>query len=296
MYVLKSFLPILLLGLFIQSCQLADIRTPQLKEGEITVKDQQKADELLLSAWNAQGFDKIREVSTYEAIGYDHWKGVLGKIGLLWPDNNVKLAMRFSTGDFDGQVEILEGEHQGYKAGLQSWNFYQTNDEGEIEFPEKKNERLTFGLAAYHYFFEMADRLRQAPIRTYAGETSFNGNEYDLVLVTWESLAPQEKYDQYIAYINKETHLLDAVTYTVRENYLPGGRNLYSTMRYDDYRNVDGFMVPFLQTVQIKDPAASTDEYLHQFRIEEFSFDSFERKVLEPNPSLKKVGDEKPYL
>ena len=41
--------------------------------------------------------------------------------------------------------------------------------EGKTQF-RKPNKRIKFGLAAFQYFGEMIDRLRSAPIISYAGE------------------------------------------------------------------------------------------------------------------------------
>ncbi len=284
---------VLLSALFFSSCKIADIRTPLLLENGVTEDNAQKGKALLQQAWQAQGFDKIQAVSTYEITARDHWPGLLGKMGNLWPDNDQSMRLRYAKGTFDGQVMFLEGKGKDEIAGQQAWNYYVKLPGQDLIFQPEQDARISFGLAAFQYFFELADRLRNVPTLSYAGEKQLEGNTYDLVFATWNSVEPTEEYDQYLLYLNQENHLLEFATYTVRDNYLPGAANLYATIRFSDFREINGFKVPFHQEVYLNGPGERGD-YTHRLQVESFQFDSFDKQELYPRPEIGSAGDAKP--
>ena len=87
---------------------LADLRTPDIKNNTQSEEKIKHAQALLNDAIKKQGLDKINQFSTYEIIGSDNWKGSMGKMGNPWHWNKDEMAMRFTVGDFDGQVEVLQ--------------------------------------------------------------------------------------------------------------------------------------------------------------------------------------------
>ena len=281
------------LALLLQSCGLADLRTATLKKEGITVENEQKGRALLDAAWRAQGLDKLDQFHTYEVVGVDHWKGLLGSMGKVWPVNKTPLRLRYAVGTFDGQVEVLEGKHKGFRAGLQSWRYYEQEAGEDIQFLEKQDERITFGLAAYQYFFELASRLRNAPVVTYLGEASFNGKAYEQVFVSWEKPEPHDEHDQYVLYIDPNTKLIEYTSYTLRENYLPGPKKIYGSIHFGGLKEVQGIKIPFQQSVFLNAPKEKERKYIHQFTISEFKFDSFDSSVLYPEPGIEPIGDQK---
>ncbi|MEM7297313.1 MAG: hypothetical protein AAF391_03505, partial [Bacteroidota bacterium] len=97
---------------------LADLRTSDIKRNTQSSQEIRKAQDLLAAAIEKQGLDRITQFKTYEAIGTDHWQGAMGKMGNPWRWNNDQMALRFTVGDFDSQVEVLEGEQTGFVAGI----------------------------------------------------------------------------------------------------------------------------------------------------------------------------------
>lgn len=279
--------------LFLQSCSLADLRTEKLEETGPTPAEQQKGKELLEEAWKVHGQDKLSSFETYEVIAQDHWKGLLGSFGNVWPVNQTDMRLRFAVGSFDSQVKIIEGKKEGWMAGLQSWKYYEGKTEAAIEFKNKPDDRVKFGLSAYQYFFELADRLRKAPIITFAGEHTFKDNSYDIVFVSWETTEPHQGHDQYRLWINKNSKVIEYTEYTVRENYLPGAKHLYGSIHFTDYRDIDGVKIPFKQAVFLNAPSENDNKYVHQLSIQSFKFDAFEKEKLYLNPDLDPIGDAK---
>ena len=66
-------------------------------------------------------------------------------------------------------------EKNGEERGLQAWKYY-VKKRGTLFLNLKRKHRKTqFGLAAFHYFFELLDRLKKVDLIAYAGEKTFNG-------------------------------------------------------------------------------------------------------------------------
>jgi hypothetical protein len=277
-------------SLLLPSC-MADLRTKLVKKEGITNEGTIKGVAILDRAWKKQGFDKIENHQVYSFHGSDTWRGMFGRIGKVWPNKKSELNFKFQVGTFDGQVSFLDGKRKGELAGLQNWNYYEVANNGDIKF-KKENKRISFGLAAFQYFTEMVDRLRQAPIISYAGKKELRDKKYDLVFVTWHTDKPHKEADQYIAWINRETGIMDFVQYTIRENYLkaPGGKAVYGGVEFSDFRNIDGVLIAHEQTVYTFG-LKKKKKNLHQLIISDFEFDSFDSEELRLDKNIDRGGN-----
>ena len=88
---------------------------------------------------------------------------------------------------------------------------------------------------------------------------------------------------------------MEYASYTLRDNYLkmPGSASLYGTIGFSDFKSIDGFMVPFTQSIFAMGPKKENDKYLHQLVLESFSFDKFDKIELYPNDKIEAIGDSK---
>jgi hypothetical protein len=70
------------------------------------------------------------------------------------------------------------------------------------------------------------------------------------------------------------------------------------TMHYEDYREVQGIQVPFVQTVQPPELTRYplSENYFHRVELETASFDTVPREELLPDPALGDPGDRKPEI
>ncbi len=285
--------PLLLAVLFLQGC-MADIRTTLIKEEGIQATHTDRGQEILATAWEAHGYQHLRNHQTYSFEGEDIWQGTMGKMGKPWPEAESKMRFRYEVGSFDGQVTFLDGKRAGVTAGLQSWNYYEF-EEGQAAERLRMNKRVRFGLSAYQYFFEMLDRIRHAPIISWAGIEEHAGQTYDVVYATWEQVEPHMGNDQYTLYINQATQRLDYAVYTLRENYLkmPGGRAFYGSIRFENYQEIEGVLIPHTQTVFLNAPFKAGKRPVHQMTVTDFTFDSFDRTILHPFTDVVATGDSK---
>ncbi len=148
-------------------------------------------------------------------------------------------------------------------------------------------------MAAFHYFFEIGNRLSEAPFIRYAGVDSLNGEEVEKVFVSWGNEATKE-YDQYVVWIGKESGLIEALTFTTRDNFKPTPAFLYGAILFDDFRNIDGILIPFLQSAQLGEPNGDATDYVHQLKLENFKWDGFSAKEIRPFKNEKAIGNNKP--
>ena len=247
------------------------------------------------TAWKKQGMDKFMEHETYQVTAEDHWKGMLGRMGKLWPDNRSVIQQKIVVGTFDASVQFLDGKKEGLITGQQTWNYYEKENKTAEPVFMKKNKRKSFGMSACQYFFELSDRLLKAPIISYAGQKEFNGKQYDLVFATWEKAKQHKEHDQYILYINKATGLIEYCKFTLRDNYLktPGSGIVYSSIQFSDLKEIDGAMIPMTQYIYFLNPKKKTKKYLHRLQVQDFKFGAFDKSELYPNKDIKKIGNSK---
>lgn len=277
--------------LFANKIFLADLRTADIKDNTQTQEQILYAKSVLNNAVKKQGLDKAKNYKTYQVTATDHWNGFLGKVGNPWKFNADKMAVRFSVGDFDSQVEVLEGDQKGFTAGLQSWNYYEKQN-NSYQTDSKQDAGVSFVLSAFHYFFELGSRLADAPFIRYAGTDKLGDKEMEKVFVSWGNEATVD-YDQYVVWIGKESGLIEAVTFTTRDNFKPTPSFLYGSLQFDDFREVDGVLIPFLQTAQVKEPDADTSNYVHQLKVSDFKWDNFPVSDIRPLKNVKNSGDSK---
>lgn len=280
------------------SCKIADIS----KDATLEIEASQKiASQKLSEVISAQGFNIMASKNTFEFTATDNWPGLMGQMVKIWPDQKSTLKFKHNFNTFDGNALFLDGQKEGDLIGIQSWNYYEKSKGSEkiqsFLIDENKDKKpLAFAMVIYHYFLELPYRLNQAPIKRYYGQQTKNGQTYDLVFASWLSEAPSSDYDQYIVWINTKTKLVDYCIYTLRDNTNLITRKKYGSIAYEDYRNIDGFMVPFNMPVMLDDGVIkneTTTNYFHQFTIHDFAFSGFDEEELYPISGIEKQIDTK---
>lgn len=270
---------ILLLAVIYLAIPTADLRNDVIKRSGITEQAAVKGKQLLLTAAQVHGIEKATRYTTAEFTFADEWTGLMGKFMNPWPENNKSMRMQTLLGTFTSRVEFLEGKGAGEIWGIQAWAAYkQENKNTEVVFEE--DGTIQFFLPTQHFFSELPFRVLQAEIISYMGDGSLDGKEYYLVLATWGTPEPNSEYDQYVIWINKETSLIEKMSYTVRDMF----SFMEATIHFSDFKNTQGVMVPFKHTTTMDRPEDvdydMTEEYLHQITFTDFRFDTFDEAEL----------------
>ena len=277
------------------SCKIADISKRTSLE---TVSSEKIATQKLDEVISTQGFAVMASKNTFEFTATDHWPGFMGKMLKIWPDQKSTLKFKHNFNTFDGNGLFLNGKKEGDLIGVQSWHYYEKekNSDQIKPYKTKDKKQLAFAMVIFHYFLELPYRLQQAPIKRYYGQQTKNGQTYDLIFASWISETPNPDHDQYIVWINNKTKLVDYCEYTLRDNKSPFTRNKYGSIAFEDYRNINGFMVPFNMPVMLNSgiiKKKTTKKYFHQITLDNFSFGGFSEAELYPIPGIEKQFDTK---
>ncbi len=249
------------------------------------------------------GLDALRRRTTMEVLGKDSWPGG----GPWWPEATQRFRTQALLGTFTSRAELLDGRGQGETWGIQAWACYKKKPaETALSFLTQPDRAIAFYLPTLQYFNELPFRLRRAPIVRDAGEARHRGRSYDRVFVTWDRAEPHAEHDQYVLWIDRETGLLSMVRYTLRDGvgFLPPAQSalfrsvMLGTMHYEDYREIQGVMVPYVQTVVLPPPELTRyplGEYaFHRIELDAARFDTVPREALLPDSARGDGGDRKP--
>ncbi len=281
------------LVLLVSSCKMADIQTDYMSASQ-NVDDDKKGRQLLEESVKAMGYDNLQNVSTYQVNALFDWKFPWKTMPLnsLPGAKGNSIQFRFRTNSFDGQVEYLEGRNKGEAYGLQSWQTYKIKND-EIELTNDK--RRSWGLSSYHYMLEGPYRLLNADIIRYAGTSTFEGKDYDLVFVSWHKAEPQKEYDQWLLYINKNTKFVDMSNLTIRDFFMPFPPNMAEgTVRYLNRKKTSsGIYFPESLVIQLLDPKKEK-KHVYRITLDNYQFDTFDVNDLSPIKGLPVYDDEKP--
>jgi len=241
------------------ACKAVDIRPSKM---EITSNNATKGRALLLQAEQAANTKSLLGVPAYEVVMNDQFFGMIGRSGNPWGGNKNVLRFQFKPNANQSKCIFLEGRKEG-----QTWYYNKGRcayKKGDKPAKEGKEKDITFWLPTYHYFMELPAMIQQAELIYCAGDTVLNGTTHDKVFVTWKSLEANEEFDQYVLYVNQETKRIEAMQYTIREQFkFLKGWNFWS-----NFRNINGSWVPFTQTVSI---SGDQEKVLHRIEVKEFN-------------------------
>lgn len=292
-----QLLPIIASVLFFNSCKLADVRTDymHIQEQKSIKTNRDKGRQLLQASIVAMGYDKLSSVESYETIAQFNWKFPWSAMPLnsLPGAKGNDIKFKFNTNSFDGQVEYLAGRKKGDIHGLQSWQTYTYDPDGQTKLTNDK--RRSWGLASYHYMLEGPYRLTKADVITYAGSKEFEGEQYDIVFVSWETHDPHKEHDQWLLYINKKTKFVDLANITIRDFFMPFPPNMAEgTIRYlDRVKTSKGIHLPSNMVIQLISPKKEK-KHVYRITFRDYKFNSFPKEELQPLKELQDYGDSKP--
>jgi len=279
----------------------ADLRTPQVVAAADDPVQAARGRLFLRGAAERQGLAAWRAHRTQNLVAVDRWQ----RQGPWWPAPEQRFRSERLLGTFTSRVELLDGPGRGEIWGIQSWAPYKIPAAGG-EPLWADDPAIRFYLPTLQYFDELPFRLLEAPLAIAAGSGEYRGRAHDRVFVTWGGSEPHAEHDQYDVWIDRDSGLISAVRYTVRDavgfsgpvmrplvRFLGAG-----TIHFEDYREVAGVLVPFVQTVTLappeKTPENLAESFFHRLELESAAFDVVDPAVLLPDPARPEPGDVKP--
>lgn len=275
------------------SCKRIDIRTSYALAHN-SKEDAIKGKRLLQATYKKMGYDKLESVDAYEVNSVFKWKTfwAMMPMNALPGNKGNEINFKFKPKTFDGSVTFLEGRKEGKTYGIQSWQTYLKKPGESVK--EVNSKRYNWGLATYHYLTESPMRLLGADIIRYAGETNFNGQDYDLVYVTWGKDEPHKEHDQWLIYINKSTEMIDLTEVTINDFFVPVPNGMKgATIQSERKMTSNGSYLPSFSTIQLGKPKRKS-KYVYTFSMTDYKFDSFTADELYPLRDVEFIGDARP--
>lgn len=190
-----------------------DIRTASLLDG-VEAADYKKGRALIAEMETAYGGKeqwKAYKEGTF--IQLADWYG--RKAISHWDTLPQRFVLHCELGTNNSELKLLNGPNTGIRWGIENGESYSIhpNQEKKAEEYNRYSDKLLFK----SYWFQFPFRIGEAEFISYAGEAIIEGQAYDLVFATWGSEEANTTYDQFILYLNKETHLIDWLYFTVRD-------------------------------------------------------------------------------
>lgn len=249
--------------------KLSDLRP----EGYTYPNNITKAKKLLEAMGKAHQIEKWNDIDTYNVIFEDEFYGFLGKRTHAFQEQKITFSLNYIPKTFDGQLKILSGKDKDKTWGMQSWKTYDLDKEGNVKVKENKNTK--FYIPTYQYFIEFPSRIQEATSIDYLGAKMINGVKSEGIIASWNTVAPQNDFDQYVIWIDSESKRIIQIGYTVRDKY----RFVTGEAYYKDYKDYNGIILP--TTI----PVASNllkEGYLHKMSIKSFTPNLVSSKSLTP--------------
>ncbi len=241
----------------------SDLRPDRIRSG-ISDEDFAKGKELLQEMQTAYG--GLDDWLSYKTGSYSQiadWYD--DKLGMAnWDELPQQFEMTSTLGTDDSEFTLLNGPNKGQTWGVEDWKSYQLKS-GQKEFVH--NEKYHHKLIYKNYWFQFPFRISEAPIIAYAGESTVNGEAYDLLYATWKTETPNREFDQYVMYLDKETRLVEWLNFTVRQKL----KFIKITAQFTDFKTINGVVAPFSQYITMGNPE-SDGQKMHENRYQWVQF------------------------
>ena len=249
--------------------KLSDLRT----EGYSYPNNTDKARQLLADMGQAHRIDLWDNLETYRVTFGDEFYGFMGKQAHPFKEQNMEFELTYIPKTFTGQMVTLNGKEKDKIRGIQSWQTYEKDADGNITV--KKDKDYTFWIPTYQYFIELPNRIQEATTVDYLGRKVINGIESEGVIASWNTVSPQKEIDQYIIWIDAASKRIVKVDYTVRDAYkfVTGGAY------YKDYKEYNGLLLPTNMPVESN---LLKEGFLHRMSIKDFTPNPVEAASLMP--------------
>lgn len=249
---------------------LADIRPDVIDPARAQPDREAKGRALMEASLEAHGGRagfEAHEVLSFHLV--DEWPSPWGWMS-PWPEASAEADVALRRHSFDSALTFTAGSQAGARWGIEDWHPWEQPAGGERQASD--NPDLRFMLPTLHYFVEMPLRLTEAEIIRYVGQQEVNGQTYEVVYLTWGSVEANPQYDQYLAFLDPETHQLAKIQYTVREIM----RMASGTAHLQDVAPVGQVRLPQRITVTAAPGDDLSAGFMHEMRFTERAVDAVE--------------------
>lgn len=189
----------------------------------------------------------IQEADWYGRLKISHWDA-----------SPQFFKMTAHLGSNNCEMTLLNGKNKGDEFQVKGDKYFikKSNRDDWILNEEKRfYEKMIYK----NYWFQFPFRIGEASIKKYFGQKKVAGIDYELIYATWGSEKANKDYDQFVLYLNAETHLIEYLHFTVRDKM----KSLGLTARFADFRKVEDFTFPHSQFITLGKPG-SKEKKMHE--------------------------------
>ena len=253
--VFRLAVPVLLVGIVLTSCSLADLRPDELRAGE--TGSQSEGRRLLELALRKRPW--IAGDRPLRLHVRDIWTSGLMRRFTPLNQNDEPLLFRFSRNASAPRMEMefRVGERKGDSLVLEGKDLFQV-DGGERTRRESTGDRIY--LESFRLYLTLPALLRGKENVVFAGTRTIGGKHYRRVFLTNGTASPRKEADQYLVFIN-DTDEIEWIAFTYRE--LLGSYS--GALHYTDVRRTPFGFVPYSIAVTDK---VGDEGFVHRFVLE----------------------------
>lgn len=235
-------MPLVVLGL--TACaSTADLRPPELVASPPSTTDETRGREVLNAMVDAHGgIERWKAFNFVHAKVSDAWfSKMIFALVVPFADNPEYVILSAYTQRLpDGRLEFPGGENAGHTWVIRGDEFI-TKAPGEAPVTERLADDAIRSLLSMNFLFlpGMPFYLHTADRVSSLGRETIDGRVYDKIFLSWGDYAPQTNIDQWVVWVDAETHLLSYVHLTARQ----AGMSQQFVLRAYDYVDAQGLQV-----------------------------------------------------
>jgi len=253
------FRALLLVGLLLSGCSLADLRPDSLRAPGALSGREEKAVRILEASLEARGgFQRFRDTAAWTLTGADTWNSRLIRWFTPVTERRQEFEAVFRSDPDEVRFRFLNGRRRGETVGLDAGGTYEEEAAGR-RYDERSSLRLYLG--PMRDYFRWPFTLRESPVLAHVGRKALNGRTYEVIFASG-SPHPSEAADQYRIYIDPEVGRVEIIEFTLRA-LSPAYQG---ALHYRSFRRVDGLELAFF--IGVSD-SAEEDAFVHFFELTE---------------------------
>lgn len=219
-----------------------------------------KAKDLMEQMGKAHAIEVWDSITGYQVTFSEEFYGVLGKMNDPFENSTSELFLNYVAGSPIGMLSFKSGKEQvswGYRSG----KTYRIDDDEKPNL--ESNKKMHFWIPTYQYFIELPMKIQEATVLDYTGTKEINGIQTEGLLASWDTLEPQPDIDQYLIWLDSDTHRIVKVEYTIRELY----PFITGAAYFQNYKEFHGLPLPSDMPVESN---LVKDGFLHRMGIMDF--------------------------
>lgn len=243
-----------------------DLKTSDVRQTGITKQKEQTGRAILDKMAMVHGIEAFQQQKTQTLYFTNTWKSLPGAVYRPWKANGQMIEMTCTVGEhLIAETKFLSGENTDEIWGYDQKGAYtKTHDLAKAVYT--KNAAIELWLPSFQFLMDIPFRVAYLPFVADMGKDEIDGKLYLKVFATWFDIAPSNKHDQIVYWINAETYELEMLHYTCRGS----GFGFFSaTIHYQDYQKTDGILMPQKANITFGSPKTKVfGKYIDLHQIE----------------------------